>query len=301
LLVWGVFHGSLDVSMNTQGVSVERAGKAPIMSGLHGAWSVGGFVGAGLGALAVGVGIPLAGQLAVFGICIAVVAGWSTRALLPDPPHPRSPVEAVRPSNILLNPAILILGAVALACMFCEGAAADWSAVYLRDSLGAQPAVAGLGYAAFAGTMVILRLSGDRLLMRFRPSVLLPVLAGIATFTLFGTLIIGSPVAALVGFGSLGVGMALVIPTVFSIAGRLPGVKTGPAVAAVSALGWIGFVGGPPIIGVLSEHVTLPVTLGLLPVLAAMIAIATRFSPALRVATVPEPSASLNLAEHGAQ
>jgi len=85
LLVWGVFHGALDVSMNTQGVSVERARKVPIMSGLHGAWSVGGFIGAGLGALAVGVGIPLSGQLAVFGICIALVAGWSTRALLPDP------------------------------------------------------------------------------------------------------------------------------------------------------------------------------------------------------------------------
>ena len=300
LLTWGVFHGSLDVSMNTQGVSVERARAVPIMSGLHGAWSVGGFIGAGLGALAVGVGIPLSGQLAAFAICIALVAGWSTRALLPDPHHQRSPVDPAQPSNILLHPGILILGAVALACMFCEGAAADWSAVYLRDSLGAQPAVAGLGYAAFAATMVIFRLSGDRLLMRFRPSVLLPILASVATLTLIGTLIVGSPFAALVGFGSLGVGMALVIPTVFSIAGRLPGVKTGPAVAAVSALGWIGFVGGPPIIGLLSERATLPVTLALLPVLTATIAIATRFSPALRDRTVPEQSASLNLAEHEA-
>ena len=300
LLMWGVFHGSLDVSMNTQGVSVERARAAPIMSGLHGSWSVGGFIGAGLGALAVGVGIPLSAQLAAFAICIALVAGWSTRALLPDPHHQRSPIDHAQRSNILLQPRILILGAVALACMFCEGAAADWSAVYLRDSLGAQPAVAGLGYAAFAATVVIFRLSGNRLLMRFRPSVLLPILAGVATLTLIGTLIVGSPFAALVGFGSLGVGLALVIPTVFSIAGRLPGVKTGPAVAAVSAIGWIGFVGGPPIIGLLSEHVTLPVTLALLPILTATIAIAIRFSPALSVGTDPEQSASLNLAEHEA-
>jgi predicted MFS family arabinose efflux permease len=291
LLIWGVFHGSLDVSMNTQGVSVERARTVPIMSGLHGAWSVGGFIGAGLGALAVGVGIPLAGQLAAFAICIALVAGWSTRVLLPDPHDQRSPVDPAQPSNILRHPGILILGAVAIACMFCEGAAADWSAVYLRDSLGAQPAVAGLGYAAFAATMVIFRLTGDRLLMRFRPNVLLPILASVATLTLIGTLIVGSPLAALVGFGALGIGLALVIPTVFSIAGRLPGVQTGPAVAAVSALGWIGFVGGPPIIGLLSEHVTLPVTLALLPVLTATIAIATRFSPALRARTVSERSA----------
>jgi hypothetical protein len=130
---------------------------------------------------------------------------------------------------------------------------------------------------------------------------LLPILASVATLTLIGTLIVGSPFAALVGFGSLGVGMALVIPTVFSIAGHLPGVKTGPAVAAVSALGWIGFVGGPPIIGLLSEHVTLPATLALLPVLTATIAIATRFSPALRVRAVPGQSASLNLAGHEAR
>jgi fucose permease len=301
LLIWGVFQGSLDVSMNTQGVSVERARTVPIMSGLHGAWSVGGFIGAGLGALAVGVGIPLSGQLAAFAICIASVAGWSTRSLLPDPHHQRSPVDRAQPSNILLHPAILILGAVALACMFCEGAAADWSAVYLRDSLGAQPAVAGLGYAAFAAAMVIFRLSGDRLLMRFRPSVLLPILASVATLALIGSLIVGSPFAALVGFGALGVGMALVIPTVFSIAGRLPGVQTGPAVAAVSALGWIGFVGGPPIIGLLSDHITLPVTLASLPIRSATIAIATRFSPALRVRTVPERAASLNIAEHEAR
>lgn len=87
LFIWGVFHGSLDVSMNTQGISVERAGKSTIMSGLHGAWSVGGFVGAGLGALCVGLGLPLSGQLAVFAVVIAIVAGWSTQSLLPDPVH----------------------------------------------------------------------------------------------------------------------------------------------------------------------------------------------------------------------
>ncbi len=167
LFVWGLLHGSLDVSMNTQGISVERAGKGTIMSGLHGAWSVGGFVGAGLGVLCVGLGLPLAGQLAALGVGIGLVAGWATRPLLPDPVREPSQIQSRPRSNILLHPAILILGAVALACMFCEGVAADWSAVYLRDSLGTQPAVAGLGYAAFAATMVVFRLSGDRLLTRF--------------------------------------------------------------------------------------------------------------------------------------
>jgi hypothetical protein len=296
LFVWGVFHGSLDVSMNTQGISVERAGKGTIMSGLHGAWSVGGFVGAGLGVLCVGLGIPLSSQLAAFALVIGLVAGWATRSLLPDPVRERSQIQSRPRSNILFHPAILILGAVALACMFCEGVAADWSAVYLRDSLGAQPAVAGLGYAAFAATMVVFRLSGDRLLGRFRPNLLLPVLAGIATVILIPTLILGSPVAALVGFAALGVGLALVIPTVFSAAGRLPAVETGSAVAAVSALGWVGYVSAPPIIGILSAHVSLPVTLVLLPVLTATIAIVTRLTPALRSRPVPGLPPRLNLA-----
>lgn len=147
--------------------------------------------------------------------------------------------------------------------------------------------------------MVVLRLSGDRLLARFRPNVLLPVLAGVATLTLIATLIVGSPLAALVGFGALGVGLALIIPTVFSAAGRLPAVETGPAVAAVSALGWIGYVGGPPIIGIVSEHLSLPVTLVVLPVLTATIATVICLTPALRTNTVPGLPARLNLAEPG--
>ena len=281
LLVWGLFHGSLDVSMNTQGVTVELAAGKPIMSSLHGAWSIGGFVGAGLGVIAVGLGIPLTGQLVALAIVVSIVAGWATRFLLPDPPHKLSADDAVPAKNVLLHPAILILGGVALACMFCEGAAADWSAVYLRDSLGATPAIAGLGYAAFSATMVALRLSGDRLSGRYPANVLLPVCAAVATVILVVALVLDNAVAALVGFAGLGIGLALVIPTVFSAAGRLPSVNTGAAVAAVSALGWIGFVGGPPIIGILSEHLTLPVTLILLPLLTAVIVVVTRFTPAL--------------------
>ncbi len=115
---------------------------------------------------------------------------------------------------------------------------------------------------------------------------------------LIPTLVLGSPVAALVGFGALGVGLALVIPTAFSAAGRLTAVGAGSAVAAVSALGWIGYVGGPPIIGILSARITLPVTLALLPILTATIAIVTRRTPALRGKAVPGLPPRLNLAEH---
>lgn len=279
LTLWGVFQGSLDVSMNTQGIAVERAAGRPIMSGFHGAWSIGGFTGAGLGALAVAAGISLTRQLLVLGILTALVAGWATTRLLPD--QRGQPSEHhVQSGFVLRHPVVLVLGAVALACMLCEGAAADWSAVYLRDSLAASPALAGLGYAAFSATMVALRLTGDRLLLRVPGRTLLPGLAAIATVGVAAALLLDRPAAALVGFAALGVGLALIIPTAFSAAGRLPGVPAGTAVAAVSALGWVGFVGGPPLIGHLAGLFSLPAALALLPVLTAVIAVATRTSTA---------------------
>lgn len=289
--LWGVFQGALDVSMNAQGITVERALGRPIMSGFHGAWSLGSFAGAGLGAAAVATGIPLTGQLAVLGTLAAGAAGTASRWLLPDPPHLDE--DGPRPSTarVWRHPVVLVLGAVALACMLCEGAAADWSAVYLHDSMLASPAVAGLGYAAFSAATVMLRLTGDRLLARVSVRILVPALAALATVGMLAALLIGTTEAALVGFAALGVGVALIIPAAFSAAGRLPGVHHGAAVAAVSALGWVGFVGGPPLIGHLSGAVTLPVALGLLPLLTLAIAVATRTSRAFAAPPTSTPSA----------
>jgi MFS family permease len=280
LAVWGVFLGSLDVSMNTQAIVVERGLGRPVMSGFHGAWSIGGFAGAGIGALAVASGLSLSGQLVLLGALAAVAAGAASTQMLADPPplpnDGTDRIRARRPFSVLRNPAVVVLGAVALACMLCEGAAADWSAVYLHDSLRTSAAVAGLGYAAFSAAMVALRLSGDRLLTRVPQRTLLPVLATVATGGFAAALLVRTPLAGLLGFAFLGVGVALVIPSAMSAAGRLPGIHAGTAVAAVSALGWIGFVGGPPLIGHLAETVSLPAALALLPVLTAVIAVATR-------------------------
>lgn len=283
LLACGGFVGAMDVSMNTQAVRVEHAAGRPVMSGLHGSWSLGAFTGAAIGAAAVAAGISLAWQLAVLAAIIAVLGGWSPRYLLPEAPaRPPPETTSARSRHVLRSPEVLALGLVAFASLFCEGAAADWSAVYLRDSLGARAALAGLGYAAFSASMVTLRLSGDRLALRFRPYLLLPGFASIATVGLAIALVIGTPAAALVGFFLLGAGLALVIPTLFSAAGRIPGVHTGSAVAAVSALGWAGFVVSPPLIGLLAEVTSLPVALALLPILMAILAVVTYRSRVLR-------------------
>jgi predicted MFS family arabinose efflux permease len=166
--------------------------------------------------------------------------------------------------------------------MLCEGAAAEWSAVYLRDNLHTSFAFAGLGFTVYSLAMVSTRLSGNRLLAWQPPQRLLPVLSGIATFGLGVGLITNETPILLVGFWCLGLGLALVVPTVFSTAGRVADVSPGTAVAVVSAFGWIGFVCGPPLIGQIASTWSLRIALGLLPVLTGSIAVATARSVALR-------------------
>ncbi|WP_433801674.1 MFS transporter [Actinomycetospora sp. CA-084318] len=277
LLVWGGFQGALDVAMNTQAVTVERALGTPIMAGLHGGWSLGGFCGALLGTAVAATGTELTPQLVVLGPVVLVLGALASRRMLPDPPQPTAGAgPATSSGTVLLRPLVLVLGGIALASMLAEGASADWSAVHLRDDLAAGPGVAGLAYAAYSATMLTLRLTGDRLLARFPAHRLLPVLALVAAVGFGGSLLIAHPAAAIVGFAMLGIGLALVVPTAFSAAGRLPGAHPGRAIAAVSALGWVGFVAGPPVIGHLAAWVGLPVALGLLPVLALVIAVGAR-------------------------
>ena len=150
--------------------------------------------------------------------------------------------------------------------------------------------VPGLGYAEFSLAMVTVRLSGNRLLTRFRPDRLLPVLAVVASLGFAAALLIAEPPAALIGFGCLGIGLASVVPAVFSAAGRVPGLPAGTAVATASACGWAGFVCGPPVIGRLAAWASLPVALGLLPLLTGFVVVATLRSRALRPRQ-PEPRA----------
>lgn len=266
------------------------------MSGLHGSWSIGSFAGAGIGALAVAAGITLSIQLLALGTITLLVAGLLTARMLPAtaerpdntnisanvPAGHRDADQDLTGSTSRWSGGMVALGAIAFAAMLCEGATADWAAVYLSGPLHTSGVVPGLGYAVFSLAMVSVRLSGNRLLTRFRPDRLLPALAAVATVGFAAALLIAQPAVSLLGFGCLGIGLASVVPAVFSAAGRIPGLHPGTAVATASACGWAGFVCGPPLIGRLSAWTSLPVALGLLPLLTAFIVAGTRTSRALR-------------------
>ncbi|MFY9782495.1 MAG: MFS transporter [Acidimicrobiales bacterium] len=283
-LLWGIFQGSLDVSMNAQAIAVEGRVDRRLMPGFHGSWSMGSLAGAGVGVLGVGLGWSLSEQLLIFAVPCLFVVGWLSTRMIPDDQARVESFSGLREKArwSLLQKAIVVLAAIAFADMFCEGAVADWTAVYLRGTLRTSAVVAGTGYAAYLFVMMIVRLLGNQLMNRFRVHLALPVLAMVGTIGLGVGLIINRPASVLVGFMCLGAGLALVVPMVFSACGHIPNVHPGTAVATVSACGWTGFVLGPPLIGGIASLTSLRTALFLLPLLTAVVVVATGFARVLR-------------------
>src|SRR4051812_14568308 len=201
------------------------------------------------------------------------LALWPSRACSARAPPPGPGPGEPLPDGLARR--LAVLGALAFACLLCEGAAADWSALYVDRSLGASAAVAALAYAAFSITMTAGRLAGDRLTERLGPVALVRRGGLVAAAGLGAALLAGAPAAALAGFAGPGAGLAPVPPAVFRAAGNATA-QAGPSLAAVSTTGYLGFLAGPPLIGALAEATSLPTALALLPVLAAILAVSAR-------------------------
>jgi MFS family permease len=284
-LVWGFFQGMLDVSMNTQAITVQRFSGRVLMPGFHGSWSTGALVGAVTGAAAVGLGLSLSEQLLVLAAPCLLVVGWLTTWMIPDRrvgSDPKSSEGGPDRRGGVLQGVVIVLGCIAFADMLCEGAAADWAAVYLHNSLHAAPLVAGLAYATYALAMLTVRLSGNRLFTRFAAHRVLPLLAAIASLGFLAGLVIARPASMLVGFAFLGAGLGGVVPMILSAAGAVGNMNTGRAVAAVAGCGWAGFVVGPVLIGEIASTTTLHTALFLIPILTGIVAVATGTAKALR-------------------
>jgi hypothetical protein len=234
----GYANGTLDVAMNVQGVSVERAVGRPILSGLHAAFSIGMLA---AGALAV-VTPPLRTLAAVAALAL-VVTFVAAPGLARGDAAPGDPAFA-RPSR-----ALAALAAIAFAALLCEGAIADWSAVHLHDTLGASKALAPLGLTAFALAMTFARLIGDR----FSPP--LAAAGTLAAASLIAAALAPSSFVAITGFTTAGLALATLFPRVVRNAGSAPNI------AAVSTAGYVGLVAGPPLIGGVAEATSLRVAL----------------------------------------
>ncbi|WP_043259410.1 MFS transporter [Streptomyces hokutonensis] len=273
LLVFGFCNGCLDVSMNAHAVHVEKAYGRPVMSAFHATFSVGGVLAAVVGAATASAGLSPATGMAAVGVLGIATALISARALLPTAPI-AAKAEVRVPERRGTARRIWILAALALMVMLCEGAANDWSALHLKDVLGAPASTAAFAYGTFAATMTIGRLLADHLAARFGSMAILR--HGATTAAVGIAIVTVSPWiwAAFVGWALFGLGLSGCVPQLFSAAGHADPSAAGANVSRVAGLGYVGMLAGPAVIGWLTHLVALNHAFVLLILLCAITAVA---------------------------
>ncbi len=254
LYFWGFTHGGFDVAMNTWASEVERQMGRSVMASFHAMWSLG----AGLGAAGGYVAISLGASTGLHFLVVAIAAAFLVTPFLridwaaaPAAPASKGPLFVI-PRGALLLVALMALGAG-----FGEGAAVDWSAVFLRDVLDATSTQATLGYAIFSVTMVVMRLTVGEVITRFGP---VPVARLCGILAASGYLLCATTTMlpmALFGFFLMGMGYAAVVPMAFTRAGNDPDVPAGQAIASVATLGYGAMLLGPPTIGFIAHATSL--------------------------------------------
>jgi fucose permease len=309
LFVIGVFTGTLDVSQNAQGVRVEAAYARPVMTSMHAFYSLGAILGSLAGGGLAWAGVALFPSLAAVGVAGALIDGTAGRWLLPGKPdHETREVSLGESSTVpsgtpltedspdarrRVRRLVLALAVLGVCGLVGEGAAGDWSAVYLKDNLGTSAGLAALGFSAFSVTMTLGRGVGDRLIRRFGVVSVIRVGGLIATAGLALALATPVPAVAIAGFTAFGAGLSIVVPQVFAAGGRADPFRPGSGLAKVVGLGYAGLTAGPAIIGLVANNIGLHLALLIPLALAAWIAVA---APALR-----PPQAASQLADPSAR
>ena len=260
LAVLGGCSAVMDVGMNAHGVHVEEDLGRPIMSSLHAGWAFGGMVGAAFVALLTALSVD---PRVTVGFGAVLLAALLAVALLRAGGGSAAAGED-SPGFVLPSRSVVLLAVLCLLVMVTEGAMGDWGGLYLRQDLGSPNAVAALAYACFTAGMTFGRVVGDAVNAAIGPVRLLRLGALLTALPLAATLLIGVPGVALAGLFLVGLGVANGVPLMFSAAGRQPDVPSGVGIAAVSSMGSLGFLAGPPLIGFIAQAVSLPWALSIL-------------------------------------
>jgi fucose permease len=263
----------MDIAMNIQAAVVEGLYQRPLMSTFHGFYSIGGFAGALVSGALAAVGVAPFDRALWPSILLGAAAIAVHRWLPSAEPHTASARPTVRVRIKRPSWPLVALGLMAFCSLLAEGASGDWSALYLHKSLGADAAFAATAFAAFSIAMAVARLSGDWLTSRLGAALLLRGGGTVAALGLTATLLLGRPAFAIAGFGLVGLGLANVVPTVFSAAGRSRSLAPRVAIAAVASAGYAGLLAGPPLIGFIAQAFTLTRALIAVVVCCALIAL----------------------------
>ncbi|MCA2223003.1 MFS transporter [Nonomuraea aurantiaca] len=271
---FGMAFGMVDIAMNAQGSTVERAYGRPLLNGMHAGWCVGAISAGALGSLSIALGLSFTANVALVGLVSLPVMVLLGRTYLPEAPAVSTTAKAGR----RLPPIVYLLGALMFFAFMVEGTVADWNGLFMRDTLGAPEALAALGYPVFEVGMLVARLTGDRLRTRFGVHGIMTA-SGVATAGFFAVVLAApAPLVAVLAMFFVGLGVATISPMTLSLAGTATDTP-GPAIAQAGAMGYAGLLLGPVAIGFLTDATSLRVALGIAVVLGVAIAVAARFLP----------------------
>ncbi|SDS68804.1 MFS transporter [Actinoplanes derwentensis] len=301
LFVFGTVHGTLNIAMNANAAEVERERGRPIMSSFHAIYSIGGFLGAILGSVFAHAGVSVAVTLISVGLTAVMLAAAASAWVLRSSPPPGDEREPVGTELVGTEPGgggpggtrrdsagrgsarpggrrmlLVFYGIVVVCTLVGEGAAADWSAVHLRDERGTSEGAAAYGYAAFAIMMTLGRFVGDRAAGRFGPVAVIRASGLLAAAGLGAGLVLAHPVAVIAGWGLFGLGLSCVAPQFFTAAAGVDPRRAGQALSTVVSIGYLGFLLGPIAIGAVATVVGLTTALWIPVVLAIFVAASAR-------------------------
>jgi MFS family permease len=269
LFLFGLAGNMLNISVNTQAVGVEAMYGRSIMASFHGLWSLAGFAGASIGSYMLGASIlPYQHFLLIFGLAMIILL-VSQRYIL------REDVNAGEGQPLFARPdkSLVTLGVIAFCSMICEGTMFDWSGVYFKKVVMAKEAWLGAGLTAFMSTMALGRFFADALTLRIGTKKILQLSGVLTASGLLLAVLFPNLVTAIIGFLFVGFGVSSVVPLVYSAAGRSKVMSPGVALAAVSTIGFLGFLSGPPLIGIIAGFTSLRISFTVIAMMGLFIAV----------------------------
>lgn len=254
LFFFGVVGNMCNIAVNTQGVAAERLFEKPIMSSFHGAWSIAGFSGALVGLLMVNLKVNPYMHFWIITIVVWSNVFLNHKNLVPGKGHVKKKRRKflAKPEGVLLQ-----LGIIGFCSMATEGAMFDWSGVYFQDIVEAPKNLIVLGYASFMIMMAGGRFVGDWLISKVGRKKLMQVSGILISVGMFSAVLYPDLVFSTFSFMLIGLGVACIVPTVYSIAGKNAKAEPGIALAIVSSVSYLGFLMGPPLIGHIAEVLNL--------------------------------------------
>ncbi|RUT70752.1 MFS transporter [Flavobacterium cupreum] len=272
LFLFGLFGNLANIAVNTQGVYTEVLFKKTIMSSFHGMWSFAGFTGAlvGLGMLALKLS-PLHHFLIVGGIVLIMVA-FNFKFLVRA--KEKIKVKTGEKKKLFVKPdsALIWLGVIGFCSMASEGVMFDWSGVYFKDVVEAPGPLVVLGYTSFMIMMAGGRFLGDRMINKFGRERVMQISGVMISAGLFTAVFLPYLIPCTIAFMFVGLGVATIVPTVYSMAGKNPTVPPGEALTIVSSVSFLGFLMGPPVIGHIAQNFGLQFSFAFIGIFGVLIA-----------------------------